>query len=177
VARTRYVRDIEELHSLGANEVVPEEFETSLEIFVRVLRRYSVPESRIREQAEEARRDHYELLRERGTHFTRVDGYLSPFASRLELKTVTIRSGTLGAGATIESIDLRRQSGANIVATIRQGVVEYDIDDDTQVLPGDELVLIGEPTALEKAAAYLHEMAVVSGEQVASTISEQRPSA
>jgi len=47
VARTRYVSDIEELYALGANEVVPEEFETSLEIFARVLRRYGVTESRI----------------------------------------------------------------------------------------------------------------------------------
>jgi CPA2 family monovalent cation:H+ antiporter-2 len=77
VARTRYVRDIEELYALGANEVVPEEFETSLEIFARVLRRFSVPESRIRDQAEEARRDHYELLRERGADVTRVDGLLA----------------------------------------------------------------------------------------------------
>jgi CPA2 family monovalent cation:H+ antiporter-2 len=78
VARTRYVRDIEMLHALGANEVVPEEFETSLEIFVRVLRRFGVAEESIRQLAEEARSDHYELLRERGTSFTRVDGYLAP---------------------------------------------------------------------------------------------------
>jgi CPA2 family monovalent cation:H+ antiporter-2 len=80
VARTRYVADIEELYRLGANEVVPEEFETSLEIFARVLRRYDVPEARIREQAEQARSDHYELLRLRGTAHTRVDRFLSPAA-------------------------------------------------------------------------------------------------
>ena len=40
VTRTRYVAEIEELERLGADEVVPEEFETSLEIFARVLRRY-----------------------------------------------------------------------------------------------------------------------------------------
>jgi CPA2 family monovalent cation:H+ antiporter-2 len=89
VARTRYVADIEELYRLGANEVVPEEFETSLEIFARVLRRYNVPEARIREQAEQARSDHYELLRERGTAQTRVDRFLSPVADSSPVEAPT----------------------------------------------------------------------------------------
>src|SRR5205814_2546986 len=33
VVRTRYLRDLEELHQLGADDVVPEEFGTSIEIF------------------------------------------------------------------------------------------------------------------------------------------------
>jgi voltage-gated potassium channel Kch len=70
VARTRYVKDMEELYALGANEVVPEEFETSLEIFACPS---LASAGRIREQAEEARGDH-RLLRQRGTNMTRVDG-------------------------------------------------------------------------------------------------------
>src|SRR5882672_3996713 len=37
IARTRYVVEIPELTRLGANVVIPEEFETSIEIFARVL--------------------------------------------------------------------------------------------------------------------------------------------
>ncbi|MCV4600561.1 NAD-binding protein, partial [Escherichia coli] len=37
IVRTRYVAEITELYALGANEVIPEEFETSIEIFSRVL--------------------------------------------------------------------------------------------------------------------------------------------
>src|SRR6185295_6829357 len=40
VVRTRYLRELEELHQLGADDVVPEEFETSIEIFSLVLRTY-----------------------------------------------------------------------------------------------------------------------------------------
>src|SRR5256886_13247780 len=36
IARTRYVVEIPELLRLGANDVIPEEFETSIEIFARV---------------------------------------------------------------------------------------------------------------------------------------------
>ena len=72
VARTRYVAEMLELQKLGANEVVPEEFETSIQIFARVLQRYDVPKV-IELAAEEARSDHYELLRERGSSHARVD--------------------------------------------------------------------------------------------------------
>jgi CPA2 family monovalent cation:H+ antiporter-2 len=89
VARTRYVSDMEELYQLGANEVVPEEFETSLEIFARVLRRYDVPEGSIRAQAEQARSAHYELLRQRGTALTRVDRILSPVTDRPPVEAPT----------------------------------------------------------------------------------------
>lgn len=34
IVRTRFVTEIEELKKLGADEVIPEEFETSLEIFL-----------------------------------------------------------------------------------------------------------------------------------------------
>ena len=42
IARTRYVVEIPELIRLGANDVIPEEFETSIEIFARVLAYYGV---------------------------------------------------------------------------------------------------------------------------------------
>ena len=175
VARTRYVRDIEELYTLGANEVVPEEFETSLEIFARVLRRFGVPESRIREQAEEARSDHYELLRERGTQFTRVDGYLSPFAM-LDLKTVPIQAGMAACGATLDSMEMRRSAGASVIAIIRDGQVRYDIDGETRLAVGDQAVVVGDARAVEAAAARLREPTTVSGDTVAVTASDRAPS-
>ncbi|MEK6684633.1 MAG: cation:proton antiporter [Nitrospirota bacterium] len=63
VVRTRYVKEVDDLLRLGANEVVPEEFETSLEIFDRVLRQYDVPQQQIAEKQEEIRREGYALLR------------------------------------------------------------------------------------------------------------------
>lgn len=152
VARTRYVSDIEELYALGANEVVPEEFETSLEIFARVLRRYNIPESRIREQAEEARRDHYELLRQRGTHFTRVDGFLSPLAKRLELESVTVRAGAKAVGETPATLGLERATGARIVGLMVEGNLRYDVDGTTVFAAGNTVVLMGSPEALAAAA-------------------------
>ena len=63
VVRTRYLRELQELHDLGADDVVPEEFETSIEIFTLVLRNYNLPQEFITGKAEQIRREGYALLR------------------------------------------------------------------------------------------------------------------
>lgn len=163
VARTRYVSDIEELYTLGAHEVVPEEFETSLEIFARVLRRYGVTEGRIREQAEEARRDHYDLLRQRGTNFTRVDGFLAPAAARVEMETLTVRRGSPAAQKTLSELNVLC-GGARVAAVIREGKVRYDLDAGSVLVAGDAVVLLGHGEAIAAAAAVFRSDRTATGE-------------
>ncbi len=63
IVRTRYLREIDDLHALGADQVVPEEFETSIEIFGLVLQDYHVPLHVVAEQIKRIRREGYTLLR------------------------------------------------------------------------------------------------------------------
>ena len=48
---------------LGADDVVPEEFVTSIEIFALVLRTYNMPQEFVTRKAEQVRREGYALLR------------------------------------------------------------------------------------------------------------------
>src|SRR5881296_3581550 len=66
IARTRYVVEIPELARLGANVVIPEEFETSIEIFTRVLAHYQVPQGDIDTLVTRIRASHYQALRTQG---------------------------------------------------------------------------------------------------------------
>ena len=63
IARTRYIQEMGILHDLGANEVIPEEHETSVEIFARVLSKYNVPRERIESFVDHIRLDGYEMFR------------------------------------------------------------------------------------------------------------------
>jgi monovalent cation:H+ antiporter-2, CPA2 family len=63
ISRTRYLREIDDLRALGADQVVPEEFETSIEIFCLVLQEYRVPSGIIAEKAERIRKENYAVLR------------------------------------------------------------------------------------------------------------------
>lgn len=156
VARTRYVAEIDELRRLGADEVVPEEFETSLEIFARVLRRYQVAPSRIRDAVEEARSDHYELLRAHGSSITRMDEILSPAAASITLDTTVIRPGSRADGVTIESLNELTTGGAKIVAVVQSDHVVFAPTADRRLRAGDEVVLVGAADAVENARALFH---------------------
>lgn len=63
IIRTRFLGDVKALQELGANEIIPEEFETSVEIFTRVLAKYLVPRDKIDELVARIREDEYEMFR------------------------------------------------------------------------------------------------------------------
>ena len=63
IARTRFLQEMAELYKLGADEVIPEEYETSVEIFARVLRRFLVPQAEIERLVAGLRAEGYEMLR------------------------------------------------------------------------------------------------------------------
>lgn len=63
IVRTRYVREHDELIRLGANQVVPEEFETSIQISQRVLQEFKVPPEEVQRLAEEVRAQGYQMFR------------------------------------------------------------------------------------------------------------------
>lgn len=64
IVRTRFLLEMNNLYKLGANEVIPEEFETSIEIFSRVLVHYLVPRDDIHRFITEVRADGYEMFRQ-----------------------------------------------------------------------------------------------------------------
>src|SRR5437867_9852362 len=63
LVRTRYVSEVDFLLQLGANNVIPEEFETSIEIFSRVLEHYNIPDHLINQQISVVRAEGYGMLR------------------------------------------------------------------------------------------------------------------
>jgi monovalent cation:H+ antiporter-2, CPA2 family len=62
--RTKHVEDIEELYKLGADQVIPEEFETAIELFERVLARIQKPRKEINKIIGDIRDHHYGIFRE-----------------------------------------------------------------------------------------------------------------
>jgi CPA2 family monovalent cation:H+ antiporter-2 len=63
LVRTEYVSEVDELEALGADEVVPAEFETALTLFDRVLGMYDVPPQTIDGLVAKMRLENYGFLR------------------------------------------------------------------------------------------------------------------
>jgi monovalent cation:H+ antiporter-2, CPA2 family len=132
--------------------VIPEELETSVEIFARVLRRYGVEVNRIRRLVDEVRGDHYGmfLTRERSVT-TRIGDALAPLGERVRLQTVVVEEGALAANRSPASLGLRTTTGATVIAVVRAGAVTYSPESTTEFAVGDEVLLVGDANALEKA--------------------------
>ncbi|MCS7301528.1 MAG: cation:proton antiporter [Fimbriimonadales bacterium] len=64
IVRTRYVSEIEPLYAAGATDVVPEEFETFIEIAGRIMRKLGVENERRLQIMERCRARHYQMLQE-----------------------------------------------------------------------------------------------------------------
>ena len=150
VVRTRYLRELEELHQLGADDVVPEEFETSIEIFALVLRTYNMPPDYVMKKAEQVRREGYALLRRSDlpelAHHLR-GGTLSD----VEVETCRIEDGSPAAGKTLAQLSLRPRTGASVIAWTRSGVTESNPSEKTRLAPGDIIVLLGARDQIRRA--------------------------
>jgi CPA2 family monovalent cation:H+ antiporter-2 len=149
IARTRLVAEVAELMRLGADEVIPEEFETSIAIVGRVLRRYHVPPNVVRLQEQALRREGYSFLR--GGEIT---GSLMESVSRMITGATTdtfyLEPGSPAVGQSLATLDLRR-THATIIAVVREGKHHVTPDADFVLQQGDVLVLVGDHDALEKA--------------------------
>ena len=150
VVRTRYIRASDDLLELGANHVVVEEFEASIELFARALDSYEIPINRIWREVESVRREHYGLLRGKAAPDLRLDA-LQHLGIRdaIELVEVEQRAAAIGGNAT--SLELRRRTGAVQLAVIRDGRPIYRRAPDFHYRAGDTVVLVGNPASLERA--------------------------
>jgi monovalent cation:H+ antiporter-2, CPA2 family len=151
IVRTRYVAEINESLRLGANEVIPEEFETSIEIFTRVLGRYLVPRNEISQFAEQIRAQNYETFREPQSHA------LTPIMlPEVEIATVVVQQGENSVvGRTLAESQLRQRYGVNLLA-IRRGKSQIiDIEAQERILPDDVLYLFGPPARINALSEEL----------------------
>jgi CPA2 family monovalent cation:H+ antiporter-2 len=150
IVRTRFLSDTEELLRLGANQVVPEEFETSVEIFGRVLRELHVPRGTIAVQTELVRREGYQLLRgpvAEERHLAVVGEILASTA----VDTLFVGTDCAGCGRSLGEMGFRVRTGATVLSVVRGADEIHGPGADLVLQPGDLLVVRGEHRELDLA--------------------------
>lgn len=154
IVRTRYVAEIERLYRLGANQVIPEEFETSVEIFARVLQEFHIPRNVIGLQVDLIRKEHYGTLR--GLHLQgRQLDQLAQFLAGTTTDTFLIQDGSPAVGGSLEALELRARSGVTVISVVRDGKSNPNPAPDFVLQAGDVLVLLGSHKALDQATQLL----------------------
>ncbi len=148
IARTRFVTEMEILHKCGANEVVPEEFETSVEIFTRVLRKFLIPENKISDFTHLIRANGYKMLRET-TPQTPQPEELKMNIPELEIHTYTIPSDSLLTQKNLAQLNLKKKCGVTILVVKRGDETISELHGDTALQEEDIMVITGNPSKLD----------------------------
>jgi monovalent cation:H+ antiporter-2, CPA2 family len=155
IVRTRYVAEIDRLYRLGANQVIPEEFETSVEIFARVLQEYHIPRNVISLQVDLIRKEHYGTLRGIRLQGKQLDA-LSQFLVGTTSDIFSIVEASPAVGKSLEEINLPLRSGVSVIAVVRDGKSYPNVGNDFKLAVSDMLVLLGGHKALDDAAQILN---------------------
>jgi CPA2 family monovalent cation:H+ antiporter-2 len=154
IVRTRYVAEVEDLRALGAAEVIPEEFETSVEIFARVLQHYNVPRNIINDNIDEIRKNEYRALR---THELRRKSFkdMEEMTKGIETETYLVKEGSQIPGHNLRELHLRAMTGATVIAIAREGALTQNPSPDFVMKENDVLLLVGKREHINRAMQYM----------------------
>jgi len=152
IARTRYLDEMLPLHNLGANEVIPEEYETSVEIFSRVLKQYDVPRDQIESFIQEVRSDGYEMFRSLSPE-PYCDANVDLITD--EIGTFRVCSGSPICGRPVADIELERH--ATKMLAIHRDMKTIANPDESFILKVDDVaILMGPEESLSVLGNLFH---------------------
>ncbi len=154
MVRTRLTSQVEELKSAGADEVIPEEFETSIEIFCRVLRDFRIPNNIIEQQVELIRMEGYSMFRGLSLNTESLKKF-STYLTATLTESYLILEDSWVCGKTLGEIEI--SSGSIVIAVVRKNQPHPNPGPDFLILSGDMLILFGSHMQLDKAIQYLQE--------------------
>ena len=148
VVRTRYLTEVDELYRLGAGVVIPEEVETSMEIFSRVLEQFGVPREALVKHARRIRTERYGVFIAGRPAAAPDDGArhlsrLRPLIAPVEVQVCSIAAGAPADGRTLQELDLRAATGAAVLALVREGRITPVPSPGIRLGQGDSVVLAG----------------------------------
>ncbi len=153
IVRTRYVSQVDPLKKLGADEVIPEEFETSVEIVSRLMNLLAVPGNVVASQIRILRDEAYQLLRDpamRSAEGRRLSATLEAGTAL----TFFVLPGTPANGKTLMDLGVANDHVA-VPAMIRRGAPYSPAPTDEPLQSGDTLFLVGSHEDLMKVMSRL----------------------
>jgi monovalent cation:H+ antiporter-2, CPA2 family len=153
IVRTRLISEVESLRALGADEIIPEEFETSIEIVMRLLRTFHVPGNILATQLRVLRDEGYRLLRDPDARAIEADR-LTAIVGAGTFDTFQVLPESFALGKTVAELDLSRSTGVRIPLLIRDGA---PLVPSPEILlgAGDVVVLVGPHEFLTRAMVRL----------------------
>ncbi|MEZ5990342.1 MAG: cation:proton antiporter [Planctomycetota bacterium] len=152
VVRARFLAERERLIELGADEVVPEDLETSIEIFTRTLSYYFVPRDEVEELVRRTRSSGYGVIGDsRDPGREPCPRTLLP---GLALDLFRVEEGSRLAGRLLGGSGFKEATGLLIAAAVDGDRRIDGPGPELELRPGMVAVVLGAPDRLRKAAEW-----------------------
>jgi monovalent cation:H+ antiporter-2, CPA2 family len=149
IVRAKVVEDLEDLYDIGADQVIPEEFETSIEMFDRVLSKLLIPRKEINAVIGKIRDDNYGIFRENDA---KTDLAALKMHANFEITAVKIENKSRVIGLSLLEAQLRKTYGVTLVALFRNKELYDNPDPETVFQYGDIIYIMGRSEQIANAS-------------------------
>lgn len=171
VARTRFFGEIGPLQQLGANDVIAEEFESSLEVFSHVLNQYLVPLQKIYAFTTRIREENYKKFRMLAKKEEHLDA-LAHSMPDVNVHAIELDEHSVLVGKTLAQSQVRTHWGVTIAGINRQGVTYPSPDASFLLLAGDIVYVFGTIEKIHEATPHFAGLPEVSRQEPVLTAAE-----
>lgn len=154
VARTRFLGEVEPLQRLGANDVISEELESSMEVFSRVLQNYLVPQQDIDAFSARIRRENYAMVRSMAFG-GEVLGRLIKQMPEVSVQALRLEASSPLVGQSLLESALRQNYGLTVVAISREGETQPTPSASFVFAEHDIVYIFGDTKHIHDVTAHL----------------------
>lgn len=149
ITRVRDLQEMKYLNTLGADEIIPEEYETSIEIFFRILKKYLVPQEDIEKLVNDLRANGYLMIRKLTVDTGVNSGFnLTDGLPGVDIQVVKVGEGSCFDGKSLSYLELRKKYGVTVLSIRSNSKMIYVPDGNSLLHARDACVLLGKPEDL-----------------------------
>jgi len=149
IAKVRDLQEMKRLNALGADEIIPEEYETSVEIFVRLMEKYLVPKENIEKMVSDLRANGYRRLRKLSVDPGNNIGFsIKDELPGVDIQVLKVGSGSSFDGKTLAEMEFRKKHGVTVLSVRRGSNIIHTPEGSFLLQAKDACVLLGKPENL-----------------------------
>lgn len=149
IAKVRDLQEMKHLNALGADEIIPEEYETSVEVFVRLLEKYLVPQESIDKLVNDVRANGYRMLRKLSVDTGIDSGFsIKDGLPGVDIQVVKVGRSSNFDGKTLGDLQFRKKHGVTVLSIRRGSDLIYTPEGNFQLKAKDACILLGKPEDL-----------------------------
>lgn len=145
IARTKTIPQAEEMLHFGASEAISEDFETSVEVFARMLNQFLVKNEEIDGYIDLVRDETYSEVHSNYHHYKKNALELN----EIKALSITLTDSCPFTGKHLCETPLMEKHRVRLIGFYRNGKFFSNLDGDTQLKAGDEIIVFGSENDLK----------------------------